>query len=340
MPRLSLLDRYLTLWIFLAMLAGLALGQWVPGLPLLLERLTVGTTNLPIAVGLIVMMFPPLARVNYGLLPAVFRNVRVLGVSLVLNWVVGPVLMFGLAVLFLRDQPEYMSGLILIGLARCIAMVLVWNDLAEGSKEYGAGLVALNSVFQIFAYPFYAWLFMSRLPEWLGLEGVAIDLSIGMVAESVLLYLGVPFLIGIGLRQTVIRRHSLQHFETHVAPRIAPLTLVALLFTVVVMFSLKADAVFALPLDVLRIALPLALYFAAMFFVGYFVTRAVGAPYDRSAAVAFTAAGNNFELAIAVAIGVFGFSSGQAFTGVIGPLIEVPALILLVQVARRLRRPA
>jgi ACR3 family arsenite transporter len=340
MPRLNLLDRYLTLWIFLAMLAGLALGQWVPGLPLLLERLTVGTTNLPIAVGLIVMMFPPLARVNYGLLPAVFRNVRVLGVSLVLNWVVGPVLMFGLAVLFLRDQPEYMSGLILIGLARCIAMVLVWNDLAEGSKEYGAGLVALNSVFQIFAYPFYAWLFMSRLPEWLGLEGVAIDLSIGMVAESVLLYLGVPFLIGIGLRQTIIRRHSLQHFETQVAPRIAPLTLVALLFTIVVMFSLKADAVFALPLDVLRIAAPLALYFAAMFFVGYFITRAVGAPYDRSAAVAFTAAGNNFELAIAVAIGVFGLGSGQAFAGVIGPLIEVPALILLVQVARRLRRPA
>ena len=336
--RLSLLDRYLTLWIFLAMAAGLALGSLLPGIPQLMERLSIGTTNVPLAIGLIAMMFPPFAKVDYGKLPEVFRNVRILSISLVLNWVVGPVLMFGLAVLFLRDQPEYMSGLVLIGLARCIAMVLVWNDLADGNKELGAGLVALNSLFQVVAYPFYAWLFMTQIPHALGLPSVAIDLPIARVAESVLLYLGVPFLLGLGVRTWAIRRHSVAHFESVVAPRIAPMTLLALLFTIVVMFSIKADAIVELPLDVARIAVPLLLYFGAMFLVGYGVTRAVGAADDRAAAVAFTAAGNNFELAIAVAIGVFGVDSGQAFAGVVGPLVEVPVLILLVHVARRLRR--
>lgn len=335
--QLGWLDRYLTVWIFTAMAVGLLLGRLVPNLPALIERSSMGTTNIPIAIGLIVMMFPPLAKVNYKLLPAVFRNVRVLGISLLLNWVLGPILMFALAILFLADHPEYMSGIILIGLARCIAMVLVWNDLADGSKEYGAGLVALNSLFQIVAYPFYAWLFMTQAPVWLGLEGVALDISIGMVAESVLIYLGIPFALGLLTRQIYLRHHSLHHFENVIAPRLSPLTLIALLFTIVVMFSLKSDSVFALPGDVLRIALPLAIYFGVMFLVGYFVTKAAGAPYDQSAAVAFTAAGNNFELAIAVAIGVFGLNSGQAFAGVVGPLIEVPALILLVGVARKLQ---
>lgn len=337
MKKLSFLDRYLTLWIFLAMAVGVGLGVIFPGMSESLNAMSWGTTNIPIAIGLIIMMFPPLAKVNYRSMPKIFKNTKVLGVSLVLNWVVGPVLMFVLAILFLRDYPGYMSGVILIGLARCIAMVLVWNDLADGSKEYGAGLVALNSVFQVFAYSFYAWLFMTIIPKYIGMESMVIDISIGMVAKSVLTYLGIPFLLGILIRQLSISYRGLKWFEDQVVPKISPLTLIALLFTIVVMFSLKGDNIIKLPLDVLRIAVPLLIYFALMFVIGFFVTQWAGAPYDQKAAVAFTAAGNNFELAIAVAIGVFGLNSDQAFTGVIGPLVEVPALILLVQLAKRLK---
>ena len=337
MKKLSFLDRYLTLWIFLAMAVGVGIGAIFPGMSESLNAMSWGTTNIPIAIGLIIMMFPPLAKVNYRLMPKIFKNTKVLGVSLVLNWVVGPVLMFVLAILFLRDYPGYMSGVILIGLARCIAMVLVWNDLADGSKEYGAGLVALNSVFQVFAYSFYAWLFMTIIPKYIGMESMVINISIGMVAKSVLIYLGIPFLLGILIRQLSISYRGLKWFEDQVIPKISPLTLIALLFTIVVMFSLKGDNIIKLPFDVLRIAVPLLIYFALMFVIGFFVTQWAGAPYDQKAAVAFTAAGNNFELAIAVAIGVFGLNSDQAFTGVIGPLVEVPALILLVQLAKRLK---
>ena len=319
------------------MAVGVGIGAIFPGMSESLNAMSWGTTNIPIAIGLIIMMFPPLAKVNYRLMPKIFKNTKVLGVSLVLNWVVGPVLMFVLAILFLRDYPGYMSGVILIGLARCIAMVLVWNDLADGSKEYGAGLVALNSVFQVFAYSFYAWLFMTIIPKYIGMESMVIDISIGIVAKSVLIYLGIPFLLGILIRQLSISYRGLKWFEDQVVPKISPLTLIALLFTIVVMFSLKGDNIIKLPLDVLRIAVPLLIYFALMFVIGFFVTQWAGAPYDQKAAVAFTAAGNNFELAIAVAIGVFGLNSDQAFTGVIGPLVEVPALILLVQLAKRLR---